>query len=272
MTADVAVVGGRGKTGHAVMDAVKARGGSVRPLGRAELGDAVAALHGATAAYIIAPNMHADERTYVLNILAAAREAGVSRIVYHSVASPYLPEMPHHLGKAEAERLVRASGADWTILQPCAYIQNFVPQLSAPEPELVAAYDPDRRFGLVDLVDVAEGAALALLGSTWADPALDSDALIGASVELGGPAQVSVRDVARAAESVLGREVPVRRINSKAWAAGAGARLEARERNSLVQMFDYYDRHGLPCGSVGARALLGRPPSSVADVLGRELK
>lgn len=271
MTADIAVVGGRGKTGRSVIDAVRARGGSARPLGRAELRDAALALRGATAVYVIAPNMHPDEPTFVRDILAAAREAGVSRIVYHSVAAPYLPEMPHHLAKAEAERLVRASGAEWTILQPCAYIQNFVPQLSGPEPGLTVPYDPERTFGLVDLADVAEVAALVLLGFTLTGPALDGDSLIGATVELGGPTQVSVRDVARAAEFVLGRGVPVRRISSQEWAAGAGAPLAIRERDWLVHMFNYYDRHGFSCGSVGARAFLGRPPRSVEDVLRREL-
>ncbi len=215
--------------------------------------------------------MHLDEAGFVRNILAAVREAGVSRVVYHSVAAPYLPEMPHHMGKAEAEALVRASGVEWTILQPCAYIQNFVPQLSGPEPALVVPYDPDRTFGLVDLADVAEVAAIALLGSPPPDPSTDGESLVGASIELGGPAQVSVRDVARVAESVLGRGVPVRRISSQEWAAGAGAVFEARERDWLLRMFAYYDRLGLPCGAVGARAVLGRPPRSVAEVLRREL-
>ncbi|WP_313404079.1 NmrA family NAD(P)-binding protein [Aeromicrobium sp.] len=266
MTAHVAVVGGRGKTGRAVMEAVRARGVSARPLGRAELRATVEALQGASAVYVIAPNMHPDEPAFVRDVLTAAHDAGVSRIVYHSVAAPYLPEMPHHLAKAESERLVRGSGADWTILQPCAYVQNFVPALSEAEPALVVPYDPDRTFGLVDLADVGEAAASALTGS-----GPDGGALVGSSIELGGPARVSVRDVARAAGSVLGRDVPVRRITSSEWAAGPGAGLEARERDWLVRMFDYYDDHGLVCGPLGSQAVLGRPPRSVTDALRREL-
>jgi len=262
MTADVVVVGGRGKTGRAVIDAVHARGGSARPVGRAELHDAVGALRGATAVYVIAPNMHPDEPSFVRHVLAAARDAGVSRIVYHSVVAPYLPEMPHHLAKAESERLVRAGGAQWTILQPCAYIQNFLPQLSGPDPAIDVVYDPDRRFTLVDLADVGESAAVAVL---------DDGALHGATIELGGPAHVSVHDVALAAQAVLGREVPVRRTGGQEWAAGPGARLQARERDWLLGMFEHYDRHGLLCGSLGSRAVLGRAPRSVADVVRRDL-
>lgn len=261
MTADIAVIGGRGKTGRAVIDAVEAHGGSARPVGRAELRDPVGALRDASAVHVMAPNMHPDEPAFVRDLLSAAYDAGVARVVYHSVAAPYLPDMPHHLGKAESERLVRGSGLEWTILQPCAYVQNFVPQLSGPDPTLRLPYDPDRPFGFVDLVDVGAAAARALC---------DAD-LVGSTVELGGPAQVTVRDVARIAATVLGRDVAVERISREEWAAGPGAGLEARERDWLTAMFAYYDDHGLQCGALGLRAVLGREPHSVTEALRREL-
>jgi len=263
MTAEIAVIGGRGKTGRAVIDAVRSRGGSARPVGRAELRDPDAALRGVAAVYVMAPNMHPDEPTFVRDLLAAATAVGVSRVVFHSVAAPYLPEMPHHLGKAEAERLVRRNPLEWTILQPCAYVQNFLGSLRAPTPELTVPYDPDARFGFVDLADVGEAAAHALLAAP--------DSLSGATVELGGPALVSVRDVALAAAEVLGRPVPVTRISRAAWAEGPGAGLAPRERDWLGAMFAHYDDHGLLCGSLGTAALLGRQPRGVAEVLAREL-
>lgn len=261
MTADVVVVGGRGKTGRAVVEAVRARGGSARPVGRAELRDPAAALRGAAAVHVMAPNLHPDEAGLVRDLLAAARTAGVSRVVHHSVAAPYEPGMPHHLAKAEAERLVRASGLEWVVLQPCAYVQNFVPQLQGPEPAVTVPYDPDAPFGLVDLADVGEVAAAALAG----------DVPAGSTLEVGGPRTVTVRDVARAAALVLGREVPVRRVSSAQWAAGPGAPRDARERAWLVAMFDHYDRHGLPCGPLGTRAVLGRDARPLHQTLAREL-
>jgi len=266
MTAEIAVIGGRGKTGRAVIEAVRARGGSARPVGRAELRDPVAALRGAAAVYVMAPNMHPDEPAFVRDLLTAASDVGVPRVVFHSVAAPYLPEMPHHLGKAESERLVRRSPLEWTILQPCAYVQNFVGSLQGPDPELTVAYDPDARFGFVDLADVGQVAALALLGDGPAD-----DRLVGSTVELGGPALVSVNDLARAAAEVLGRPGPLTRVPRDQWVEGPGAGLEPRERDWLAAMFAHYDDHGLLCGPVGARALLGREPRSVAQVLTREL-
>ena len=135
--ARVAVLGGHGKTGRAVCSALADRGVDARPLGRADWPDLASAVAGCEAAYVIAPNLHPDEPAYVASALAALAGAGVERVVYHSVASPYAPAMPHHVGKALSEDLVRRSGLGWTILQPGAYLQNLDPHRSA-RPALLA--------------------------------------------------------------------------------------------------------------------------------------
>jgi uncharacterized protein YbjT (DUF2867 family) len=258
---EVAVLAGRGKTGQAVASALVRRGARPRPLGREVTDDPVAALTGTRAVYVIAPNMLGDEPAHVARLVEAAEAAGVGRLVYHSVAAPYAPDMPHHLGKARAEDVLRRGPVPWTILQPCAYMQNFLPALRAGEPRLKVAYDPDARFGLVDLADVAEAAATVLLDETHA----------GATYELGGPALVGVADVAEAASAVLGRKVEVDRVAPEDWAATDGADLEPRVRDWLAAMFAYYDAHGLPAGSLPLRALLGREPHDLRRMLDREL-
>ncbi|MDQ6522498.1 NmrA family NAD(P)-binding protein [Nocardioides sp. LHD-245] len=242
----VAILGGSGKTGRAVGAALAQAGVATRPLGRAAFDDLPAALAGADAVHVIAPNLHADEPSYVAAVLAAASEVGVGRVSYHSVASPYVPAMPHHLGKAVSEDMVRRSGLAWTILQPCAYVQNLLPALRAARSvgELSVPYAVDTPFGMVDLQDVAAATAVVLT----------ADGHVGATYELGGPALVSVADVAAAAGLTAAR-VPA----------------EGDVHPWLQAMFDYYDDHGLPTGGVPLRALLGRAPTSVADVLARDL-
>lgn len=220
----VAVLGGHGKTGAAVCAALE----DAVPLGRADGLD----LTGYDALYLIAPNMHPDEPAYVEEALAAATNAGVERVVYHSVASPYIPAMPHHLGKAVSEDLVRRSGAAWTILQPAPYLQNF--DLTRT---VRIAYRADAPFGFLDLADLGQVAARVLA----------ADVHIGATYELASR-KGTVAD--------LTEEVSV--ITAGEWAASVGADLDPRVRDWLLAMFAYYDAYGLPVGTETLRGLLGR--------------
>jgi uncharacterized protein YbjT (DUF2867 family) len=220
----VAVLGGHGKTGRAVCAALADRGVEARPLGRADWPDLASAVAGCEAAYVIAPNLHPDEPAYVASALAALRTAGVGRVVYHSVASPYAPAMPHHLGKAAGEDLVRRSGLEWTILQPGAYLQNL--DLTSP---LDLPYSPDVPFGFLDLADLGRAAAVVLT-----EPGHE-----GATYEL-ATRVATVRELADEA-GVAVRQVPD--PGTHPW---------------LSAMFAYYDDHGLPVGTKVLASLLGR--------------
>ena len=222
----IAVLGGRGKTGRAVRAALDARGVRSVAVGRAEWPALAETLRPCEAAYLIAPNLHPDEPGYVAEALDALTSAGVGRVAYHSVASPYAPEMPHHLGKAVSEDLVRRSGLAWTILQPGAYLQNL--DLSGP---VTVPYDVDAVFGFADLADVAAAAATVLT----------EEGHVGATYELASR-------VATVAE--LAAEAGV-----------SAERTEERPDGRLGAMFAYYDRHGLPVGTRTLDALLGRLPS-----------
>jgi uncharacterized protein YbjT (DUF2867 family) len=253
-------VGGAGKTGGAVRSSLDARGVASFAIGRRDWDRLPDAMADADRIYLIAPNLHPDEPAYVGRVVEAARAAGIERLVYHSVAAPYAPDMPHHLGKAHAEDVVRRSGLAWTILQPCAYVQNLVAGLRADPPALRLPYSIETTFGLVDLADVGEAAAVTLL----------DDGQVGATCELGGRA-VSVADVARTAEDVLGRGVPVERVEPEDWARAEGAGLTPRERDWLLRMFAYYDAHGLPTGPLPLAALLGHEATPLETTLRREL-
>jgi uncharacterized protein YbjT (DUF2867 family) len=199
--------------------------------GRAEWDHLERALAGCAAAYVVAPNLHPDEPAYVEHVLSAARVAGVARIGYHSVASPYVPAMPHHVGKAAAEDVVRRCGLAWTILQPGAYLQNFDLTATVRLP-----YRADAPFGLLDLADLGEAAATVLL----------DDGHEGATYEL-----ASVRTTVAELADAAGVGVVVARPS------GPPAN---REDAWLRAMFAYYDAHGLPAGTRVLDALLGRRP------------
>ena len=216
----IAVIGGHGKSGRAVCAAVP---GAV-PLGRADWHDLPAALAGCDAAYLIAPNLHPDEPAYVADALAALQTAEVQRVVYHSVASPYLPDLPHHLGKAVSEDLVRQSYLDWTILQPGVYLQN----LDLSGPRVGVPYDVDALFGFLDLADLGAAAARVLT----------EDGHLGATYELAS------------------RQATVRMLADEAGVEAVSVD-DPDDHPWLRAMFAYYDRHGLPVGTLPLRALLG---------------
>ena len=287
--APVAVLGASGKTGRAVTAALLTRGvgvrGLVRRAGRlggapgavptsgagvteavvdVDTGDGLsAAFDGCAAVYLIAPNVHPDEPGLIGHALAAAREAGVARVVLHSVLHPYASALPHHMGKAVAEELVRASGLSWAVLQPCAYTQNLTIGLPAAldAGRLQVPYRVDAPFTLVDLDDVAEVAAAILL-----EPGHDS-----ASYELCGPDAVTVADLAALASRVTGRDLVAERTDPDAWLAGPGAALPEYARRALHAMFLAYDARGLQGGRRVLPWLLGRPSTPVADVVARAL-
>ncbi len=221
----VAVVGGNGKTGRAVRAALTALDVRSVTIGRAQWPALAEVMADCDAAYLIAPNMHPDEPAYVEEALVAMGAAAVRRVVYHSVASPFAPQMPHHLGKARSEDLVRRSGLAWTILQPGVYLQNF--DLSH---DLEVPYCVDARFGFADLAEVAEAAAVVLT----------EDGHIGATYELAS----RVATPAELASSAGHRARRVETSTDHPW---------------LRAMFDYYDKHGLLVGTRQLSMLIRRP-------------
>ncbi|MGA8044840.1 MAG: NAD(P)H-binding protein [Dermatophilaceae bacterium] len=229
----IAIIGGHGKSGRSVAAALAECAVPSVSLGRADWEHLPRALRDCTAAYLIAPNLHPDEPAYVRTALDAIRAAGIPRVVYHSVASPYAPAMPHHLGKAAGEDLVRRSALQWTILQPGAYLQN----LDLTEAVRVP-YAVDRMFGFLDLRDLGRAAATVLI-----EPGHS-----GATYEL-ATLQASVADLAAEAGVTAERD--------RDRARGQGDTLGEREQAWLSAMFDYYDRYGLPVGVGPLRSLLG---------------
>lgn len=265
--ADIAVIGAAGKTGTAVVSALEGLAPVRRVVHTARLaGDHAVdletgsglreALTGCRSAYFIAPNLHPDEPALFRRFLEVALEVGIEHVVYHSVAWPYSPSMPHHMDKARCEDVLHTAGdLRWTILQPCAYAENFAAVLDGDSDLLEVPYDSDASFAFVALADVGAVAARVLIEG--------ADVHHGATYELGGPQPVSVRELCNA----TGRSVAVIRVPVSEWMERHGRGLTVDARRRLAAMFDFYDRHGFVVGHAATAALLGRDPTSV---VGRE--
>lgn len=278
----IVVTGAAGKTGLAVVAALARANVAVRALvhrpdqvGRlmqwgaaeAQVGnlysadDLRAGFAQARAVYHICPNVSPDEVQIGANVIAAAKKAGVARVVYHSVLHPQTQAMPHHWHKLRVEEALFASGLDVTILQPTAYMQNLLANWERIKQEgiLRNPYPIETRLSLVDLADVAEVAVQVLT----------EPGHVGATYELAGTIALSQTQVAEVLSEVFGRSVQAEAEPIAAWAARATG-LGTMQRKTLVQMFAYYARHGLIGNPKVLGWLLGRTPTSLQAFVQRE--
>ena len=164
----------------------------------------------------------------------------MERVVYHSVLHPQIKTMPHHWDKMRVEEAIIESRLRWTILQPAPYAQNFK---RPADGVLRVPYRIDAPFSFVDLMDVAEAAAIVLTGSEF-DYGI---------YELAGPEVLTVADIAQ-------------RLGVRAEVVDSH---QASTR--LTAMFDHYDLYGLVGNPAALAMILGRPPTNALDALLRDL-
>lgn len=275
----ILVTGAGGKTGREVARRLAHQGGEVRAavyrpeqatalldLGAREAPtgdlldpvDVSRLVDGIQVVYHICPNIHPREVEIGEALIDAARTARVERLVFHSVLYPDVVEMPHHWLKHRVEQKLTGSGLAFTILRPCAYMQNLLAQLNRMtlHGELTVPYDIEAKFSLVDLGDVAEAAATVILEAGHE----------GLTYDICGPEAVSHRRVAEEFGAVLGRPVKAIGLDPAAWEAEARADgLGDYAIDALLKMFAWYNRNGFAGSSSDLETLLRRPAVSLPE-------
>ncbi len=235
----VAVAGGTGFVGGAIATELHRRGHGVRVLShrgenaRGGLADAieirsadvqsgaglVEALRGADALAIAlafknspieAPRKHQTfvevDATGTERLIAAAREAGVKRVVYLSGAGA-AADAPRHWFRAKwrAEEAVRGSGLTWTIIRP-TWI--FGPR----DVSLNRFVGFARRLFMVPMTNTGSQLLAPVFIDDAASLAADSltaDAAANQVFELGGPETMKMRDIIATALRVAGLRRPI---------------------------------------------------------------
>ncbi|MEJ2554807.1 MAG: NmrA family NAD(P)-binding protein [Anaerolineae bacterium] len=279
----ILITGAAGKTGQAVLRALVAKGETVRALvHRSEQMPPLKALgaqevlasdmrdqatmdraaYGVRAVYHICPNVSPDEVAMGQAAIAAARSAGVEHFVYHSVLHPQTEAMPHHWQKLRVEEKLFESGLPYTILQPSAYMQNVLAhwQQILEQGIYPVPYAVDTWLSLVDLEDVAAAAAVVLTQAGH----------VGATYELAGAEALTQVEVAAILSQQLGRPVRAKVVSRATWKRGARASgLGDYQVQTLLRMFDYYERYGFWGNPRVLSWLLGRPPATFAAFVER---
>jgi uncharacterized protein YbjT (DUF2867 family) len=270
----IVVTAAGGSTGAAVVRALWSRGERVRALVGSstprpeltalsaevvatDLVDAAAVeplLADADALYLIWPNFDPAETTGAVALLAAARRAGVPRVVYHSVLRPQARSMPHHAAKDRVEEALDRSGLAWRVLQPCAYADNLHGQFAdvAATGIFRSPWGLTQAQSLVDLRDVAQAAAVLLT----------EDGLDGGTFEAVGPEALTAPRIAELLTEWLGRDV------AAVDAAPDGPVPQEYAARCSRLMFDHYRGHGFTGSPRVLDGLLGRAPLTFAHHLG----
>ena len=280
----ILVTGAGGKTGSAVLRALRDRGEPVRAwvrrpeqteeverLGAAEsiVGDIQSPLiwaqatEGIRAVYHICPNMYPYETTVGAMALQAARTAKIEHFVYHSVLHPQTEEMPHHWHKLRVEEWIFESGLDFTIVQPAAYMQNVTAYRAKIVDDGVypVPYPATTRMSLVDLADVAQVVANVLSTPGHA----------GAIYELAGPQILTQDEIAAVLSQRTGHPVRAAEVPLDEWEADARrSGLSDYAVETLLRMFRYYAQNGFWGNSNVLRWLLNREPTTFDEWAKRE--
>ncbi len=281
----ILVTGASGKTGKALVKALAEKNQQVRALVHrseqvqtlldlgavdARFGDIhdrrllMESLNGVSAVYHICPNVAKDEFEIGEMVVNTARAAGLTRFVYHSVLHPHVEEMPHHWLKMRVEELLFKSGLNFTILQPVAYMQNVLGYWNQISTQGIypVPYNPETRLGMVDLVNVAEAAAKVITDGGHEN----------AIYELCGSESLSQVEVAEILSEKLKRTVRAERVLIEIWEVQARASgMDEYAVDTLVKMFQYYDRYGFTGNPGALTRLIGKSPTTFSEFIDREL-
>ena len=276
MTGKILSVGAAGKFAGLVVPELVKRGVQVRGLTHtpehvdtvrcngaqeaviADLRDAASldkALEGIERIFYVAPAFQPDEPQLGCNLVAAAKRAGVRRIVFSSVIDPVLTELANHGAKGPVEMAMIASNLEYTFLHPTLFFQNYAaawPKI-AEKGVFAEPYSNEKTVTRVDYRDVAETAAIALT----------EDRLLFGTFELCAEGNLNRHAVAKLMSEALGREIEPKQVSFDEFVAQSKLDHAKAQLPALKKMYDWYDEHGLVGSAVTLRAILGREPRTL---------
>jgi uncharacterized protein YbjT (DUF2867 family) len=168
--------------------------------------------------------------------------------------------MPHHWQKMRVEEMIFASGIDFTIIQPCAYMQNVLGGWKQIKENGIYSvpYSTSTRISVVDLRDIGEAAACVL---TLPDHR-------NAIYECCGPQPLSQIEVAEIIGTCIGCPVEAAEEDLASWQRNAQKiGLSKYAIDTLTSMFRYYDKYGFTGNSGVLEHILRRKPGNFHDFI-----
>ena len=235
------------------------------------------AMQGVSAVFHVCPGGLAFwEREIGFSVINSAMRESVGHVVMSSLMHPIITGLLQHETKRDVEERLVSSPLNWTILQPCDYMQTLVPPSTFRTGELPISYGFTTRHSIVDLADVAEVARKVLI---------EGKPHYWARYELCGlPQSINGEELAATASRVCGREIKLKPVTGpeymRIWAAeegppiGSAHGLEDPEgrafaRRVLVAIEQWYGEHNYVGNPNVLIWLLGRKPGTLEGYLAR---
>ncbi|MFC9694318.1 NAD(P)H-binding protein [Kribbella sp. NPDC056951] len=266
-TSEILIVGGKGKTGRRVAAQLDARNVPYRLASRSSAqrfdwydeSTWSPTIAGADTAYL-APPVGPTGLAAAGRFVQQAANEGLRRIVLLSgrgVGSPGR-EFAVYEGQLGLEHAVQASGADWTIIQPAWFAQNFSEEffrydVLAGEIRLSAG---DGGEAWIDTNDVGDVMAAVLL----------DEAYTGATYALSGPRTLTMEEVAAELTVATGRPITYVDLDPEQYVAELIEQGQTREDSEAVRdLFAVIRNHRSEYVSDGVEQILGRKPRDFTD-------
>ncbi|HTB21597.1 MAG TPA: SDR family oxidoreductase [bacterium] len=214
-------------------------------------GDFAGALKGVSTLFLGTPPGLLEEQAYGMSAVAAAKEAGVKKIVKLSaIGVEHMPESAHR----RIELAIEAGGFQWVFLRPGFFMQNLNEGMvqGIKESGVIALPAGDGRTSFIDARDIAAVAVKALT----------SDVFNGQGLTLTGSEALGYVDVAAHLSRAVGKPV---RYDDVAPALFTAAMLKAgmskHYAEFLTTLYDQVVRKGFAATLTdNVEKITGKPP------------
>ena len=261
----VLVTGATGKQGGHLVRELLARGHAIRALTRkpdspaaralAELGVTIVtgnfedqeslerAARGVDTVFAMSTPFESGERAEAregINIVRAASTAGVTHLVYTSVAgADRATGIPHFDSKFEVEQEIRASGVPFTIVAPVFFMENLLAESFAAgiaKGSITLALPATRRLQQIAVQDIAQFTALVIERR---------ERFLGKRIDIASD-ELTIPTAAAAISEASGRHIEYTALPIDTVQQG---------NEGLARMLEWFDRVGYDADVVSLRSL-----------------